>query len=525
MDGIAPAVPLAPLESGMKAVPGAPSSTRGYVRGSGLLLVGRFLSVFLNAGVQILAVRYLSKTDYGAFAYGIGVAALGSTVVQIGLSKAIPRLVPIYTERGDYGRTFGAIVLSALTIWTLGLLLVAGVWFGQSALAGRAHVGPEALSLLLILIALGPLDAFDSFLQQLVAVFCSPRAIFFRRQVFGPGLKLTAVLLAAVAGGDVHLLARCYVLASAVGVTMYMVSLARAWRAQGLLGHLKLRSIRLPVREVLGFSVPLLSTDLSVALRGSLVLIMLEYFRDAASVAELRAVISIAGLNTVVFDAFAFLFVPLASRMYARNDRGGIGDLYWLTSQWIAILTLPIFAVTCILSPVVTVLLFGHRYAEAAPLLAILAIGYYVNSALGFNASTLRVHGKIGLIVAGDTLTAVFGAVAGWILIREYGAMGAAISMTATFIVQNVFAHAGLWLGRTDIKLFGWPFVRLYLFIVSGTIALVVADRLLDPPGWLLAASAGAMCLVVVRLSRRSLDPRATFPELARIPLVRWLLA
>lgn len=504
---------------------GAVASRREFVRGSSLLLIGRFISVILNFGVQVLAVRYLSKGDYGGFAYGIGVASLGSTAVLLGLSRGLPRLVPIYHERKEPAKAFGSIVLAALTVGGLGLALMVGLYLFQGTVGSAARLDAETLSLLLVLIALAPIEAFDQLLQQLVAVYCSPRAIFLRRQVLGPGLKLVAILVVMLAGGNVYMLAYGYLAGAVVGVSAYVVMLVREWRRQDLLRYLRPGMFRMPVREVFGFSVPLISTDLSMVLRLQLVVVMLAYYRDATSVGEFRAVLSVANLNMVVFDAFKFLFVPLASRMFARDDRQGIADLYWVTSLWIALLTFPVFAVTCLLAPSVTVLLFGDRYAQSASILSILAVGYYFNAALGFNASALRVHGKLRQIVMADVLTVLLAVGVALVLIERYGAVGAALSTTVTLVLNNLLVHVGLRIGRTGILMFAWPYVRVYLAIVVVTVALGAGDRLLALPPWVTAALAAAVCLVFVRASRRVLDPKTTFPEVLRIPLVRRLVA
>ncbi|HOC19413.1 MAG TPA: oligosaccharide flippase family protein [Vicinamibacterales bacterium] len=503
----------------------ASAASRRFVRGSSLLLAGRFISVLLNFAVQVLAVRYLSKGHYGAFAYGIGVATLGSSILLLGLAKGIPRLVPIYSERNEQDKAFGAIVLSVATICVLGLGLVLGLFVLQDQVGSGANLDRETLSLLLVLIAIAPIDALDKLLQQVVAVYCSARAIFFRRQVVGPGLKLAAVLFVMAVTGDVYMLAYGYVLGSLIGVSLYLATLLRTWSRQGLLQYLRPGKYRLPFRELFGFSIPLLTTDLSVALRGALVVILLEYFRDASSVGEYRAVVSVAHLNTVVFEAFGFLFVPLASRMYARNDRQGIGDLYWATSLWIAVLTFPLFAATCVLSPTITVLLFGDRYAGAAVLLSVLAAGHYFNAALGFNASTLRVHGKVRYIVAADVLTVVLCVALGVVLVGRYGALGGALTASLALILNNLFVHAGLWMGRTGVPLFPWKIARVYLLITLATLGLAAGDRILLLPAWMTAVLAGAVGVAVLRVSRGVLNPGANFPEMLRVPVLRRLLA
>jgi len=500
------------------------AATRQHIRGSTLLLVGRFISVLLNFATQVLTVRYLATNDYGAFAYALGVTSIASTTALAGLGKAIPRLVPIYEEQGHHARMFGSIVLAASTILAVGLSLVLLVHGLRGVVGDRVVTDPRALSLLLILIALAPLDAFDGLLQNLVAVFAGPRAIFLRRQVLSPGLKLVAVFVVILTAGDVYLLAYGYLAGGLIGVWLYIAVLLGVWRKRGLLQHLRLSRLELPARELFGFSIPLLSSELTVVVRGAMVVVILEYFRTTSAVAEYRAVLPVAGLNMVVFEAFSLMFVPLASRMFARSDHRGINDLYWQTSLWIAVLTFPVLAVTCLLATPMTVLLFGERYAGAGTLLAILAVGHYVNAALGFNAATLRVYGNVKLIVASEVLTAVTSVVLSVVLIRRYGALGAAIGTTATLVFQNIFNHIGLWVGQTGIRLLEWKFVRVYAVIVLLMCALLILTRLLAPPVFATIALTAVVSVLLVRLTRQAVSFEATFPELLRIPLVGRLL-
>ena len=86
--------------------------TSRHLRGSSLLVGGRFISLALNLAVQVLIVRYLSKEDFGAFAYAISLVALASTVVAFGFDKALARFAAMYAERRDYPRMFGSMALA-----------------------------------------------------------------------------------------------------------------------------------------------------------------------------------------------------------------------------------------------------------------------------------------------------------------------------------------------------------------------------------------------------------------------------
>ena len=82
-------------------------ATKKQLRGSTLLLAGRMLSLAVNFVTQVMIVRYLSKSDFGIFSYGLSMVALGEALTTMGLDKGIARFMPIYDERKQYGKLFG----------------------------------------------------------------------------------------------------------------------------------------------------------------------------------------------------------------------------------------------------------------------------------------------------------------------------------------------------------------------------------------------------------------------------------
>src|SRR3954462_1795704 len=92
--------------AGRPAPTSGAAATRRQIRGSSLLLAGRMLSLAVNFATQVLIVRYLSKADFGAFAYGLSIVSLGESLAVLGLDKAIARFLPIYEEHGAYGKLF-----------------------------------------------------------------------------------------------------------------------------------------------------------------------------------------------------------------------------------------------------------------------------------------------------------------------------------------------------------------------------------------------------------------------------------
>jgi O-antigen/teichoic acid export membrane protein len=488
--------------------------TKGHIRGSSLLLFGRLLALAINLAVQVLIVRYLSKSDYGAFAYALSVIAMGSSIAVFGLDKSVSRFVSIFHEQRDYRRMAGTIVLVVGTILSLGLAIVLFALGLQDPIRQSFNIDRRAMTLILTLIVLAPIFALESIFTSMFAIFAKPQAIFFRKYLLGPTLTLIVVLLIIQSRSNVYFLARGYLLVGIFSVTLYATVLFNVLRQAGLLRHFNRRTIQIPGREIFGFTLPLLVSDLVVVLRTSGVVVLLEHFHTTTDVASFRAVLPIAQLNMVVYQNFTFLFMPLASRMFARSDGEGINNLYWQTAIWIAVFSFPVFAVASTLSKPLTVLLFGERYANSALILMLLSLGFYFNAAFGFNGLVLRVFKKVRYIFLIDLLMAATCLGASLWLIPRYGAVGAAISTSGTFIAQNILYQLGLTRG-TDVKWPAWSYFKVYIII-----GLCVAGLLLLPQGKIGFAAAAWVIALVFWLNRDSLRIGHTFPELLRFPLV-----
>jgi O-antigen/teichoic acid export membrane protein len=302
-----------------------------------------------------------------------------------------------------------------------------------------------------------------------------------------------------------------------------VVLLVRLLTARGLLAHFHLRSVKMPFLTVFGFALPLLTSDLVYVVMNTFDTLLLGRFHGTTEVAEFRVVQPVATLNTLVFTSFTVLFMPLAARLFERQDRDGIRDLYWTTAVWMAILTFPVFLVTSVLARPLTVLLFGQRYADSGTYLALLAVGYYFQAALGFNGLTIQVFGRLGYTVTVNLLAAAYNAGVNLLLIPKYGALGAAIGTSSALVVHNLLKQLGLRLG-TGITVFDWRYARVYTIIAGSALSFAAVQALLSPPFFVGVGLAGVAAVVVVGASRQMLRVGSVFPELLRFPLLRRLI-
>ena len=496
---------------------------RRQVRGSSLLVVGRVASLLLSMATQVIIVRALSKTDFGGFAYALALAAAGRTLLSLGQGKLLSRFMAMYEEQRDYARMFGAMFLAVGTIAVTSVVMIVTLFIFSDALVGSAVDSSEAIRLVLILVFLSPLEALDQVFVSLFAVFSKPRAIFFRKYLLAPGLRLVVVLCLVVTGAGVTFLAVGYVVASLLGLFLYLGLLIAMFRERGLVKELKLTRVVFPFRAVFAFSFPLITGELVLLSLNAGGVVILGIYHSVVEVANYRAVFNSARLNTAVTAAFVTLFLPVIARLYARADIDGLRRSYWHTAAFVAVLTFPIFALTGPMAPETTVLLFGERYAESSTVLALLAVGYYFNVMLGFNAYTLQVCERIRYLVGVNVFVIAANIGLSFLLAPHFAAVGIAAANMVALIVQNLLNQ---WALRRSIHtaFIDRANLRCYASIVVASGALWMLQWLLEPGLIVSAVAVAAASLAVLLISRQALELAETFPELQRLPGVRRLI-
>jgi O-antigen/teichoic acid export membrane protein len=496
--------------------------SRRQIRGSGLLLAGRGLSTGLKFLAELLIVRYLATEAYGSWTYALAAVVFLRVIATLGLNRAVVRFLPVHLERGERGEFFGvmAFVLGLLLLST-GLTVAAFYAFPDvvARLAGAAPDQP--LDVLFIIILLVPIDALDDFLTGILAAFADARTLFVRRYLLSPGLRIAVALTLVLFAADVRLLAYGYLIAGVVGLVYYAWIVYQGIRARGLLQKSVLSEVRLPARRVLSYTFPVMAADGCQILLMTIGPLMLGYFSGMSAVAMFRVVIPLVTLIQLVRQTFVVLFEPAASRLDARGDKEGLETFYWRAALWVAVLTFPAFAVSFAMAEPMTVLLFGERYRAAGPILSFLALGAFVESLVGFNASTLRMIGRLRWLNAVSVLAALVSVVLHLVLIRSWGAFGAGIATGLSWAIYALMAQVALW-KASGVTPFDTRYTVPYLTMLGCTIWLAGLRIAFPDAVVLLAGSVLASVAVVLTAARRRLSITETFPELARFRIVRW---
>lgn len=507
---------MAERAEGTEAAPDGGADLKTPFRGSSLLLAGRFVAIGLNLLAHVALVRLLSENEYGSLSFALALMGLVANANLLGLGRAMSRFGPLYDTPEDRPRALGSlfVALGAITLGGLLLLALGHAFDGR----WQPHVTSGALSaqLVTMLLVLVPLTAIDAVLEVVAAHFAGARAIFFRRHLMTPLLRLAIIGLVALMGWGVKALAICYVVAAIVGILAYAIILRASFVERGIR---RPRRSELPVRSVLGYGSSMLLVDLAGVSILHLPAVVLEMERGSDAVAALRAVTPLATLVLIVVQTFRLLYVPLATRSFEEGGAARLSQVYWAGARWLALLTFPIFAICAFLPRELITLLIGDRYLNAAPLASIMALGYYLHAILGVNTLTLQALGK-GAALRAVALAGISAAVAAnLVLVPRYGALGAAISSTLTLFAHDAVNLVLAWRSGA-IQRPERGFARPYLWVLAVSAALFGAVTLTAPSALVSIPAVVLAIGVVFAATRRELALGEWFPELRRIPVV-----
>jgi O-antigen/teichoic acid export membrane protein len=491
---------------------GGDDTTARHIRSSSVLLVGRVLTLALNFGSYLLLARYLSRADYGAMSYALAAVSFLQSFATFELSSALSRWLPMYRERQQYGAAYGSVALAFAFVLVMGGLVAAALMIGVPRFGAHLIDDPEARRLLVILALLIPIQGVDTIVTSLFAILGETRTLLIRGSILAPGLKIGLVAILVALRASVSVLAWGYLAISAIGLAYFGWSLWRTVQARGLLRRCRPSELVYPVRTLFAFASPLIVTALVWSLMESSDALMLGYFHGVEAVAGFRAVMPLAQLNKVATLAFGAMYLPVASRLYARGEQQNLSELYWRTAVWMAALSFPVFLCTFSFARPTASLLYGHRYLDSVPVLSILSLGYFVHTALGFNGLTLKTFNKLRYTVCIDLAAAVLNVAVNLLLIPRWGPLGAAAGTSATLVAHNVLKQYGLW-KYTGIPALSRAYLSAYAALFGLPLLLLALQSFLPPTLWIALPLSAVACVVALWSGRRALAIHEMFPE------------
>lgn len=489
--------------------------------GSAILAVGKFSSVIFTLAIHLILIRSFSKDDFGAFSYAMSAVSVLSILVSLGMEQTVSRFASLYDEQGDNPRLSGLVLFYTAVVVSLGCASTAIFTLCVQSVESIARVDTTTALTLAALCVLGPLQAFDTMLMNLFATFARPKAVFVRRYVLAPVLRVVAVLTVVFTSHNITHVAIGYVLGSVIGIVVYGPVAWRMMREHGMFN--RSNSAVFDVPRWLSYTAGSLCSDLLIVLLFFSDVFMVGAIGDSQDVAALQAVGPIANGGLVVFYALIPIFLPSVTRLFHQRAFRKAEETYSQSTAWIVIFTLPVTIMTIGFAHTVNSTLFPSNYASSAAILAVAAAAQFFIASFGLTGLLLKAQSKLWLLAGANALVALLNIAANWFLIHVYGPLGAAVGSLVAVCLLSLMK---VFLVRSQLSLnvLTAPVLKALLLASIAVCVAALIQYATSPPFVVCLGIGAALSLVALRLSKPFLRVGEVFPSLARKPFVRYFI-
>ncbi|MFC4247053.1 flippase [Natribaculum luteum] len=457
------------------------SELSALLSSAALVMIGGIISSAAKMGERIIIGRLLSPDAYGEVSIGLALFTITSTIALAGCTQGVSRFIPRYDSIEDQRGVW----LSGLLIATpLSLVISILMFVFAESIAAHFFETDYAESFIRLLALTLPFVANFRIIVAAIRGFENTTYPITIQNFFYPFLRIGLIAGLLLAGMSAITVGIAYFFAALLTFVIAHLLLRRFMNLRG--------EYQTHVSELLTFSAPLIvSTVVSVMLTKTDTL-MLGYFRSSSEVGMYDAAYSLASGLTVVLGAFGFLYLPLASRLDADGERKIVDDIYATTTKWVYVITFPVFLLFVIFPNNLILIFFGPSYADAASVLPILAVGFFLSAAAGRNRETLSAIGLTAWIAIGNLIGIVLNILINIVLIPRFGFMGAGVaSVVSLFSLHTTIC--GVLAIRYNITPFSSEAIRCYVFLPA---ILLPLAHILSP--WIVIS---AMTLIPILIA------------------------
>ncbi|MCD6372070.1 MAG: flippase, partial [Thermococcus sp.] len=442
----------------------ASQALQRIARGTGIVFAGTVISMFFMFLSRALIARCFAAKEYGVFNLALAVFSISLVIATLGLQSSLPREVAVYREKRP--SQLWDLVSTAIVILSFnGTLLALLLSVEAENVALVLHESELVEPLKIIAFAL-PFSALTSGIIAISRGFGRVRERVYFKDIFFPVSFFVLLLIGVFLKLGFLYVFFVYSVSQILALAFLLFDVRR-------IGLIKFRLAFVPQlgKELIVFSLPLMLTGILGFIMTRTDTLMLGYYEGSEIVGIYNAAAPLAGMLPIFLNSAGFLYVPIASRLYAQGKLGELGRVYQILTKWVFLLTLPLFSVMFLFPEATINFFFGAKYVGASRALQILALGFMFHTFLGLNGMSLTVIGEPRLNLIGNSFAAALNVVLNALLIPAYGLEGAAVATAVSYFVANVFRSFWLY-KKTKIHPFSWNYVKplVISFVLLGLV-------------------------------------------------------
>lgn len=410
-------------------------------KGAGFYFVGFAVSKVLAYLYRVMIARDLGPEAFGVFSIGISIVGILTIFAAFGLYQGIMHFVARYNAFGEAEKSRGVIRFALKIQLVLSIILAVALFFSSDWLAVTFFNNPTLVPVLKLFSVSLPFFTLTSSLMIVTVAFKKIEYKILIRNVFENIAKIgfTAILLFLGFGLFGAVVGIVLSIIVAFVLSLYFVQ-KKVFPIFGSgLKHYN------NMKEVLGYSWPLLAVGFFSILMSSIDIIMLGHLSQAYDAGIYSVAMPTANLLSIAPFAFGSLFLPIITGLYAQKKMEEMKKMFKIVTRWTFAVIFPCFLFIVLFSTQILSVMFGPVYAQGAGAMAILAVGIFAASFLGPVNSILESTKKTKIIFFNTAVCGVLNIFLNFWLIPLFGAsgnaiIGAALATTISLVMWNLMA-------------------------------------------------------------------------------------
>lgn len=444
-------------------------SVKGIVNGGILVSSAAIVGSAISFLGKVLITRTSSPEIFGIYSLFVSIVSLVYIVSSVGLPTGATRYIALYLGKELQDTAWS--VMHRTTKLALGISLVAfAVFYATANMIGSAYFANVDNFGLLLRIALISVP-FYTFLDMSVGVArgygdAKPKVIF--QDIMRNVLFVAALVAISFVGITTTAVMMAYS-ASLVLTSIIMYIYMSARYSFKLISPAK---ADFSMKEVLVFSMPMAILPVMSMVLNSMDTIMIGFYMEPDQMGYYNASTSLSKFLKPIIMSVIFLFLPIATSIYAKNNHDDLKHVYQVITKWIYLLLFPCIAVLMVFPVQFVSFIFGAQYAGSANLLQILLLGNLSMIIWSMNTVMLTASGMTREIMVMAVISVLTNLVLNIILIPKLGTIGAAAATMLSTLSYDTMVAIVLY-RRMRIQPFTWDYLRCMLATCLAGLAML----------------------------------------------------
>ena len=458
--------------------PDAADDVATVAKGGLIQIVGQITHRSLAFFFTVIAARSLGPAGFGLYQVIVQLLEFLSQLGLLGFNYAAMRFIARARVIGDVGAVKGTIrvslISSAITSGVIVVTILAAANPIADAFGGSNAEQDRFAFLLRIGILFVPSFACMQIYRYATQAYKTMAPSVWVGNVLQPSVRLVTVIALLIGGLGVTAAVASDVVSMCVAAIASIFVFRRV-----LTDSERAAEPKAAARPIIRFALPQSGAVLLGIQTLGLGVILLGLMSTNEQAGLFAIALALQGPADLTLSGVANIWAPMVTDLYDQGAIERLDSLYKTITRWIATAAIPVSAAMVIEADLFAEILGGEKAVDAAPIVAILAVGNVFYTCTGTAASVLSMTGRPGVNFFDSLVAVAIYVLLGWIVIPDHGAIGMAwvhSIVTATLNLTRVVQAKVL----VGVQPFGRSLYKPIVGTIAG-VATVALWKLLTP--------------------------------------------